>query len=339
MKLKIKVKRIYYQLFGKLAFYREMRRRRLANEKKKKYKLVNEFRKLEGSLKQIKYPKNNFNKIMSMILSDITLFGYVVNNYNYHRKLLSDKTLDDNFYRRLEPKARSYPAHPAESYINSAIKIDAQSLFIFGAILINRTLLMLKMYLPDRHNSGSRSMYSGIGHFYPVLYQKKVKLSPLLEKFKDKHELKIKWLYSVLRFYRNEFIEHLDRGYQQGMTFGVYTDNFSLSSYKWNYNDNDNAKIEKLKSKLEKREIYIDGRDDGGRSLNNRYYLQRVFDNITQVPDDLLEGTLNLVEEVGGESPQPNKVIREIENYITDLFQFMIDELDSSELAKHKIKK
>ena len=130
-----------------------------------------------------------------------------------------------------------------------------------------------KIYLPDRYNSGSRSMYSGIGYFYPVLYENRVKLSSLLKKFKKKYSLKVKWLYSVLRFYRNEFIEHLDRVYQQGMTFGVYTDNFSLSSYKWNYNDNDNAKIEKLKSNLEKKEIYIDGRDDGGRNLNNRYYL------------------------------------------------------------------
>jgi len=338
MKLKIQIKNIYYKLFGKLIFYREMKRRRAINEKKQEYKLVGEFRKLEKALKQIKYPKNDFNKIMSMMLSDISLFGHLVNNYNYHRKLLKDKTLNDEFYRRLDPRARSYPAHPAEKYINNAIKVDAQSLFIFGTILVNRSLLLLKMYFPDRHNSRSRNMYSGIGYFYPILHDKKVSLSPLLEKFKKKHAFKVKWLYSVLRFYRNEFIEHLDRGYQQGMTFGVYTDNFSLSSYKWNYNDNDNKKIEKLKSKLEKNNIHIGGRDDGGRNLNNRYYLQRVFDNITQVPDDLLEETLRLAEEVGGESPQPTRVIEEIESYITDLFQFMIDELDSSKLAKYKIK-
>lgn len=337
MKLKRKIENLYYKLFGKLVFNWEMRKRRLANEKKTKYKLVNEFRKLEKVLQQVKYPKNDFNKIMSMILSDITLFGHVVNNYNSHRKLLRGTTLNDNFYRWLEPNAKSYPAHPAKKYINSAIKVDSQSLFIFGTILVNRSLLLLKMYLPDRHSSGSRSMYNGIGHFYPIFY-KNVKLSPLLKKFKKKHSLKMKWLYSVLRFYRNEFIEHLDRGYQQGMTFGIHTDNFSLSSYKWDYNDNDNVKIEKLKSKLEKNNVHISGRDDGGRNLNNRYYLQRVFENITQVPDDLLKETLYLIEEIGGQSPQPKMVISEIESYITDLFQFMIDELDSSELIKYKVR-
>ncbi len=338
MNLRIKIRKIYYKLFGKLIFYREMRRRRLINKKRKEYKLVSEFRKLENALRQIKYPKNNFNKIMSMVLSDIVLFGHVVKGYDYHRKLLKNKTLDDKFYIWLEPRAKSYPMHPKENDINNAIKVDVQSLFIFGTILVNRSLLLLKMYFSDRHNSRNRNIYSGIGYFYPVLSDKKAKFSPLLRKFKKKYLLKVKWLYSVLRFYRNEFIEHLDKGYQRGMTFSVYTDGFSLSSYKWNYNDNDNKKIEKLKSKLEKNKIHIGGREDGGRNLKNRYYLQRVFDNIVKVPDDLLKETLELIEEVGGESPQPSKVIREIEEYVMDLFQFMIDELDSSELFKYKVK-
>jgi len=326
----------YYGLFGKLIFYREMKRRSSINDKKIKYKLVNEFRELEKSVRSVKYPKNDFNKVMSMILSDITIFGHVVNSYRNHRLILRNKSLDEKFYYRLNPKAKSYPVHPAEEYINNSIKVDAQSLFIFGTILVNRSLLLLKMYLPDKFNSGSRSMYSGLGYFYPILSDKKIEHSPLLKKFIKEHSLKVKWLYSVLRFYRNEFIEHLDKGYQQGMTFGVYTDSFSLSSYKWNYNANDNKKIEDLGSKLEKLGINIPGRSDGGRAMINRYYLQRVFDNITQVPDDLLSETLNLVEDVGGESPQPNRVISEVENYITGLFRFMIDELESSELSKYK---
>lgn len=336
MNLKIRINNIYYNLFGKTIFNREMKRRRSMNEKKRKYKLIGEFRKLEKALKPFKYPKNDFNKIMSMILSDITLFGHVVNNYNHHRRMLKNKSLDEKFYYHLNPNSKSYPSHPAEEYINNSIKVDAQSLFVFGTILVNRSLILLKMYLPDRQNSGRRDMYSGIGYFYPALQKNKSKHSKLLKKFKNSHFNRIKWLYSVLRFYRNEFIEHLDAGYQQGMTFGVCTDNFSLSSYKWNYNANDNKKIENLRSKLEKSGVNIAGRDDGGKNMINRYYLQRVFDNIIQVPDDLLNEALSLIENVGGESPQPSRVIIEIESYITELFQFMIDELDSSELSKYK---
>ena len=206
MNLKIKIKNIYYKLFGRIIFHREMKRRQLINERKSKYKLISEFRKLEKALRSIKYPKNDFNKIMSMILSDITLFGHVVNSYHHHRRMLKNKTLDEKFYHWLNPKAKSYPSHPAEKYINSSIKVNAQSLFIFGTILVNRSLLLLKMYLPDKHNSGSRSMYSGIGYFYPILSNSKVKPSPLLKKFKNELSLNVKWLYSVLRFYHNKFI-------------------------------------------------------------------------------------------------------------------------------------
>lgn len=338
MNLKIKIINIYYRLFRKIIFNREMKKRRLINEKKNKYRLIGEFRKLETALRPIKYPKNDFNKIMSMILSDITLFGHIVDRYRRDREMLKDKTLEENFYYQLNSNAKSYPSHPAEEYISNSIKVDTKSLFIFGTILVNRSLLLLKMYLPDKHNSGSRSMYSSIGYFYPILFSKKVKISPLLKKIKSKFSINIKWLYSVLRFYRNEFIEHLDKNYQQGMVCGVYTDTFSLSNYKQNYNNNDNKKIENLKLKLEKVGIHIAGRNDGGRNMINRYYLQRVFDNITQVPNDLLDETLKLVEDIGGESPQPNRVIEEIENYITNLFQFMVNEFESSELAKYREK-
>lgn len=335
IRLKRGIKNFYYKLFGRILYCLEMRKRKSINNERVEYKLVVEFRELEKALRQIKYPKNRFNKLMSMILTDINLFDQIVKNYRHHRKFLKQKMFDERFYNSLNPNARSYPSHPAEKYINNSIKIDAQSLFIFGTILVNRSLLLLKMYFSDRHNSGRRSMYSGIGYFYPSL-SKNTTLSPLLEKFKTKHSLKIKWLYSALRFYRNEFIEHLDRDYDQGMTFGIYNDGFSLSSYKWNYNDNDNVKIQELRSKLEEINVHIQGRDYGERNLINRYYLQMVFDNITRIPDDFLEETLKLVEEVGGESPEPNVVINQIETYIVGLFQFMIDELESSELAKYK---
>ena len=52
----------------------------------------------------------------------------------------------------------------------------------------------------------------------------------------------------AMRFYRNEFIEHLDKGYQQGMNFGSYTSDFALSSYKWDYSDSDNKKIKAVQN-------------------------------------------------------------------------------------------
>jgi len=335
LKFKQKIKKFYYKIFGRLFFYFESRKRWKHNKIRRQYKLVQSFRKLESALNQIKYPENEFNKVMSMILSDIELFGYIGYRFYCDRRQLRNITISDNFLRFLHPKSKIYQGHPNQPDTNRAIKVDAQSLFVFGMILINRSLLLLKMYLPDKESDKKYPMYSKIGNFYFSLIKSK-NLSTPAGKLKTKSLARIKWLYSVLRFYRNEFIEHLDEGYQQGMNYGIHTDDFALSSYKWNYSDDDDTLIEKFRKKMEAKSIKIAGRSNGGRSLINRYYVQRLFDNIVLVPDELLKEALNLIEYIGVNSPQPTKVIGEVESYIEDLFQFMIDELDSSELAKYK---
>lgn len=303
--------------------------------KREHSKLETSFRKLEQNLQGINYPNNDFNKIMSMVLSDLELFEHIVRRFRRDRKILSYISHDDQFLHFLGPNKRSYPSHPYERDNNAAIKIDVQSLFMFGTIMINRSLLLLKMYLPDRSSHAKTDMYHKIGNFYFELSRFN-QLSNLAQKFRDNFLTRIKWLYSALRFYRNEFIEHLDKGYQQGMNFGVYADDFALSSYKWNYNESDDEKIEKFRTKLENAGARISGRSNGGRSLINRYYVQRVFDNIELVPDNLLKEALDLIEDIGVHSPQPEKVISEIEEYMAGILNFMSDELDNSELIKYK---
>ncbi len=336
--MKNKIRSIFYKLFGNLLFEYKARKRSKIHKKIKRepYKLEVAFRKFESKLQGIEYPNNDFNKIMSMVLSDIELFHHIVQRFRHDRKVLGFISHDDQFLHFLGPNRRSYPSHPYERENNQAIKIDVQSLFMFGTIMINRSLLLLKMYFSDKENdSNNKSMYSKIWSFYDVL-SKSGKLSGLAQKFRDVFLVNIKWLSSSLRFYRNEFIEHLDKGYQQGMNFGFYQNDFALSSYKWNYDDNDNTRVENFRTKLENLGIKIPGRSDGGRSMINRYYIQKLFDNITLVPDNLLKEALDLIEEVGVHSPQPEKTISEIESYIEGVFNFMSDELDNSDLIKYK---
>jgi len=337
-RIKNKLRRLFYKLFGGLLFDLKARKRTKIHKKIKQepYKLETAFRKLESKLQGIEYPNNDFNKIMSMVLSDIELFRHISQRFRRDRKILGFISHEDQFLHFLEPNRRSYPSHPFERENNEAIKIDVQSLFIFGSIMINRSLLLLKMYFPDQEkDSNNKSMHSKIWSFYDVL-SKSSKLSELLQKFRDSFLTNIKWLSSSLRFYRNEFIEHLDKGYQQGMNFGFYQNDFALSSYKWNYDDNDNQRVENFRTKLENLGVKIPERSDGGRSMINRYYIQKLFDNIILVPDKLLKEALDLIEEVGVHSPQPEKTISEIENYIEGIFNFMSDELDKSELIKYK---
>lgn len=332
------LRKLYYKLFGSLLFEYKARKRSKIHKKIKRepYKLEVAFRKLESSLQGIEYPNNDFNKIMSMVLSDVELFCHIAQRFRRDRKILGFISHDDQFLHFLGPNRRSYPSHPYERENNEAIKIDVQSLFIFGTIMINRSLLLLKMYFSDQEkDSNAKSMYSKIWSFYDVL-SKSSNLSALLQKFRNNSLNNIKWLSSSLRFYRNEFIEHLDKGYQQGMNFGFYQNDFALSSYKWNYDDNDNDRVENFRTKLENLGVKIAGRSDGGRSMINRYYVQRLFDNIVLVPDDLLKEALDLIEEVGVHSPQPEKTISEIESYMEGIFNFMSDELSNSNLIKYK---
>lgn len=337
IRLRNKIKAIFYKIFRDVLFELKTRKRNQLHKKTKREqsKLEIAFRELEANLQGIKYPDNEFNKIMSMVLSDIELFDHIVRRFRYDRKILGYISHDDQLLHFLGPNRRSYPSHPYERDNNQAIKIDVQSLFMFSTIMVNRSLLLLKMYLSDISTDSKKDMYSKIGLFYSEL-SRSSQLSTLAQKFRDIFLIQIKWLYSALRFYRNEFIEHLDKGYQQGMNFGFHANDFALTSYKWNYGDGDNEKVEELRNKLEKLGVKISGRSSGGRSLINRYYIQRLFDNITLVPDNLLKEALDMIEEVGVHSPQPEKTISEIEAYMEGILNFMSDEINNSELIKYK---
>lgn len=141
-RFKNKTKCLFYKIFGSLVFELKVRRRRRRHKKLKreKYKLEIAFRKLERRLHGINYPNNEFNKIMSMVLSDLELFEHIVRRFRYDRKVLRYISHDDQFLHFLGPHKRSYPSHPYERENNRAIKIDVQSLFIFGMIMINRSL-------------------------------------------------------------------------------------------------------------------------------------------------------------------------------------------------------
>lgn len=337
MRIKRKIKIAFYEVFGDLIFdFKAKQRLRIrAKRNLRQHKPVAAFRELESSLKGVSYPDNNFNKIMSMVLSDLELFQHITQRFRYDRGILHHVSHDDEFLHFLAPARKSYPAHPYERENARAIRIDVESLFIFGTIMIQRSLLLLKMYLPDKSsNPKIDDMYSKIGRFYYEL-SRSTQLSDISRRFRDQFLIRLKWIYAALRFYRNEFIEHLDKGYQQGMNYGLYTNDFSLSSYKWNYNDSDNLKIEKFRTKLEGKGIRIPGRSNGDRDLINRYYVQMLFDNIAVVPDEVLSEALSLIEDIGVHSPQPEKVISELDAYMEGVFNFMKQELDHSELAKY----
>ncbi len=79
-KFKNKIRRAFYKYFGNFVFELKASKRKRIHQKIKQEhsRLEIAFRKLEQNLQGINYPNNDFNKIMSMVLSDIELFEHIV---------------------------------------------------------------------------------------------------------------------------------------------------------------------------------------------------------------------------------------------------------------------
>ena len=332
-----RIKNIFFNTFNNIFFQIESWRRRRAIKEiiKETSKMKKAFCDFEKVISSITYPKNEFNQMMGMLNSDIEVFDHIVQRYRYDRNLASIIMREDSRYRFLGKTKTSFVMHPCETGNHKSLRIDASSLFVFGNILVNRILLLLEMYLPSDLN---KDAYAKIAACYIEL-NKATSLTGLTKDFKDSFFDKIKWLHTVLRFYRNEFIEHLNKAHQQGINFSFKSSNdFSLSSYKWNYSDDDNDKVEAFRKVLLSKGVQIPERSSGGRTMINRFYVQKLFENITLVPDDgkLLKDALDLIDEIGGESPRPERIISEIENFIEEVLGFMDKNLDRSELAKYR---
>ncbi|MDP1760008.1 MAG: hypothetical protein Q8L01_00880 [Candidatus Woesebacteria bacterium] len=283
------------------------------------------FRQLEKKLLATSYPENAVNKKMSLVLGTIKSFEIVVTRFRNNRKKLQEISIESSGWWKTHPKAKSRQAHPDEEYVHSAIRVDVESLFVYGLILVQRTLLLIFLFLPDKP---PKDKFEHLTKFYHWLNSNKG-ISPLAVELKTHFADTPKWLYAVLRFYRNEFIEHMDRSYQQGMGFSTYGNGFQLSSYKWNYSDDDTKRISEFKRKLIKRKVIFP------TEIRPRQYVQFMFDRIVEIPEDLLEEALLIIEDVGGESPEPEKLIAMVQAYLNGMFDFLISNFDKSELAKY----
>lgn len=284
------------------------------------------FRELEKELSNIKFPDNLVNKHMSLILSSLNSFELILTRYYNIRELLRKIHLEEFAWIKAHPDAKVRKAHPDEAYASAAIRVDVESLFIFGIIIIRRTLPLIKLFLPDR--TGEK-VFDDFSNFYRWLFESK-KLSSLATDFRNELGENLKWLNAVLRFYRNKFIEHFSQPQQQGMNFSIGGKDFALHSYKWGFNSSDEKRIIDFKAKMVARSIILT------EELNPRHYVQLLFDNIVSIPDDLISEALNLIEDIGIDSPQPELLIERIEKYLTLLFSFMCRNIDRSEFVKYQ---
>lgn len=286
----------------------------------------NAFRRFEKELSNFSVPDNRANKLMSLLLSSLESFELISTRYAVVRNKIQEIHKEEFAQRRAEPERKSWPAHPDERYCYAAVRVDVESLFMFGTIIVRRTLPLIELFLPDRPLG---KKFDDLSNFYGWVTTEP-KLSVTATELKNSLGSHFKWLYAVLRFYRNKFVEHLNEPQQQGMNFDLGGKKFALHSYKWGFNADDERVISDFKGRLEKKGVKMP------TEHGSRHYVQLVFDNLDQVPEDLLQDALRLIDNIGIDSPSPTTLVQHTEAYLRDLFNFVSDRAQVSDLAQYR---
>jgi len=95
----------------------------------------NAFRRFEKELSNFSVPDNRANKLMSLLLSSLESFELISTRYTNIRDKIQEIHKEEWAQRRAEPERKSWPAHPDERYCYAAIRVDVESLFMFGIII------------------------------------------------------------------------------------------------------------------------------------------------------------------------------------------------------------
>ncbi len=108
-----------------------------------------------------------------------------------------------------------------QSQLQVQMKLDMESLYIFGNLALDQWALMIAYLasLQDPEKFGFHGL---------VMMLQAKNYAGALKPLWDRHRGGILWLYYQLRFYRNIFVEHLRRPWQRGTTMTVYGEDFNL---------------------------------------------------------------------------------------------------------------
>lgn len=105
--------------------------------------------------------------------------------------------------------------------LTGLMRLDNESLYIFGNLTLDQwaytTAYSLGLANPEKYDFQ-----------YFITQLQAGTIDPKLNTIKDRHFKDAIWLYYQLRFYRNNFIEHVRRPWQRGSTMKSYGDDFNF---------------------------------------------------------------------------------------------------------------
>jgi hypothetical protein len=211
--------------------------------------------------------------------------------------------LNERFERR-EPKTGIKPGKPYSEYLQKIsreehkltglMRLDNESLYIFGNMALDQWSFNIAYSLglknPDKYDFQ-----------YLIMQLQAKKYDPKLKPFIDRHFKDAIWLYYQLKFYRNNFIEHVRRPWQRGSTMSVYGDDFNFfipTPTGW---ISDEKQVEMIRPILHLAPDAYKRLPDNDWQKKPRALLEAIFKNIDSIESQVdRENVWNVWKEIGG---------------------------------------
>ncbi|GEM_PF-2287087 len=252
------------------------------------------------------------------------------------RKALTELHIKEN---SLRPKKERYGkpyskelqgVFKEEDELRKQIKQDAESLYIFGNLLLDQWSYVIGYiagYEVPKGKSGENPEFNFDGL---VNFLQKKNYQGELSLFWDKNKKDLIWLYYQLRFFRNTFVEHIRKPWQRGNTMGVYGDDFSFHIP---------APVGYIKPSEEKKmlkEIYPlapkklrDMPADYWEKKNLRRVLEVTLNNIDTIEEQVdRDKVWQVWNKLGGSTPSYDIIGLRLFNYVYTSIETMLEFID-----------
>lgn len=243
---------------------------------------------------------------------------------------------------RLEPKNGVKPGKPYPKYLQKIatevnrltglMRMDNETLYIFGNLTLDQWAYTISYSL----GLSDASRYT-FHHLVSQLQAKRI--SPKLKIFHERHFKDAIWLYYQLRFYRNNFIEHVDRPWQRGSTMSTYGDDFEFfipTPPGWIPDQKQDEMFETIKHLVPK---WIEKLPKDHWQKRPRATLEAILKQIDEIPkQEDREKVWKVWEEIGGSTVSfdilGNRIVKFVQESTATLFQEIKTHPENIDLGK-----
>lgn len=217
-----------------------------------------------------------------------------------------------------------------ETELKNSLKVDLKSLFLFGDILFNKLVLLIRAVYEQtrgiKYESFSSFLKSirGLKENGSPEYKLYSKLSENLEKIDV-----------LLGFYRDKFIVHVFGPYQEGISWSVHFPEIKLNHTSWKLDEFDFGKfnnlVEQLKDILPEKDKYG---NPLGKPCDPRLKVEVLFINLHKIKDpDLKQRAEGYIRSVGLTTPDIYYLLKTVKDTAIQMIESLENHVKEKYLA------